>query len=290
MGRKKESASETKAPPAPPPKEEPKEEQAEEPEDPPVVKNLKEIDDKYLELEREYEKEVQEIRKKYQEKQRPLLEERRDVLSKPAEEGKDSKTGTPALVGFWTQALQNHPAFEDQIEEWDQPVLEYLKDITTVDLTDDPSKGFKVSFHFVENPYFSNEELCVEFQSEQESPYTGDTTAKKITASEIKWKPGKDVTVEKIEKKVKGGGAKKAKQKGKTQEEPRDSIFRHFFRTLTPDMEIPGLPLSSQVALHSQGRRSLENSVLLPQATHHGHRILSRAGHQTLFQRFAKKG
>merc|ERR1711865_604867 len=34
------------------------------------------------------------------------------------------------------------------------------------------------------------------------------------------------------------GGAKKAKQK-KEKEEPRDSIFRHFFRTLKPDMPVP---------------------------------------------------
>merc|ERR1712032_1438587 len=54
---------------------------------------------------------------------------------------------------------------------------------------------------------------------------------------EIDWKAGKDVTVEKKEKKVKGGGTKKAKQKGKVTEEPRDSFFRLFFRSVDPEGE-----------------------------------------------------
>merc|ERR1712125_217309 len=56
--------------------------------------------------------------------------------------------------------------------------------------------------------------------------------------AEIDWKPGKNVTVEKVSKKVKGGGAKKNKQK-KEKEEPRPSIFRDFFRSMKPDMDIP---------------------------------------------------
>merc|ERR1712187_306155 len=60
----------------------------------------------------------------------------------------------------------------------------------------------------------------------------------KCDPEKIEWKPGQDVTVEKIAKKVKGGGAKKAKQK-KEKEEPRPSFFRLFFRTLKKDDELP---------------------------------------------------
>jgi nucleosome assembly protein 1-like 1 len=238
MGRKKD-APDAKPEAKPVEKEPEKKEEEEKPEDPPVVKALKEIDDKYLAIEREYEKEVQQIRKKYQEKQQPFLTERAGVLAK-AEDDNEATTGTPALKGFWCQALQNHPAFDQHIEEWDEPVLEYVKDITAVDLEDDATKGFKLVFHFKENPYFSNEELWKEYHTEEGSPYTGETTTKKIVVSEIKWKPGKDVTVEKVAKKVKGGGAKKAKQKAaKATEEPRDSIFRHFFRNMEQGMGIP---------------------------------------------------
>merc|ERR1712070_184518 len=206
-------------------------------EDPPIVKELKVLDDKYLELEREYDKELQVLMKKYSEMQKPIKEERTRVLTTAPPDG--PLVGTPALSGFWATAMKKHPAFESVIEEWDEPVLAYIRDITTNDLDeDDSNKGFRLTFHFTENPYFSNETLEKEYHIEESSPYTQEQEVTLIKASEIQWKDGKDVTVEKVAKKVKGGGAKKAKQK-KEKEEPRDSIFRHFFRTLKPDMPVP---------------------------------------------------
>merc|ERR1712060_330820 len=150
------------------------------------------------------------------------------------------KTGTPALKGFWLQAMKNLSALSDQIEEWDEPVLEYCCDVTTTYLSEtDTNKGFRIEFHFVENPYFDNSILWKEYHTEEESPYTGELEKKEIKVSEINWKAGKNVTVETTKKKVKGGGAKKAKNKGKEKEEPRDSIFRNFFRHLKPDMPVP---------------------------------------------------
>lgn len=210
----------------------------EKPEDTPIVKELKVLDDKYLVIEREYEKEVQALQLKYSERQQPLLEERTKLLV--GEAGAGPLSGTPALAGFWLQACKNHPAMEDSIEEHDEPVLEFLRDITKdyLDKTD-LNKGFRLNFHFVENPYFTNSVITKEYHTEEESPYTGDMAVKEVKASEIDWKPGKDVTVEKVSAKVKGGGAKKQKQKGKEKLEPRDSFFRHFFRSLSPGMPVP---------------------------------------------------
>merc|ERR1711865_1170953 len=118
-------------------------------------------------------------------------------------------------------------------------VLEYLKDITTAPLDiNEMDKGFKIGFHFAKNPYFDAAVLEKEYHTEEDSPYTQELTVTQIKATEIEWNDGKDITVEKVAKKVKGGGAKKAKQK-KEKEEPRESIFRHFFRTLKPDMPVP---------------------------------------------------
>jgi len=204
------------------------------PEDPPIVKQLKEIDDKYLALEREYEKEVEALQKRYTELQAPLLTER----SKKLAEGSDV-TGTPALKGFWSQAMTNVTELEDMIEEWDEPVLEYLKDITKDFLdSNDLSKGFKLMFHFAENPFFENEMLWKEYLIVESSPYTGDHEPTEIKASEIIWREGKDVTVEITKKKVKGGGAKKKKQ-AKEKEEPRASFFRSFFKNMKHGMEVP---------------------------------------------------
>jgi len=237
MGRKKEGASPALEPKEDPKKVAEKDGEEEKEEDPPLVKELKALDDKYLELEREYEKEIQILQKKYTAMQVPILEERTKVLTTNPPDG--PATGTPALSGFWATAMKNHPAFESVIEEWDEPVLEYIRDITKSNIDEnDSNKGFRLTFHFAENPYFSNETLEKEYHVEESSPYTQEVEVTLIKASEIEWKEGKDVTIEKVAKKVKGGGAKKAKQK-KEKEEPRDSVFRHFFRTMKPDMPLP---------------------------------------------------
>merc|ERR1711920_356534 len=72
------------------------------------------------------------------------------------------------------------------------------------------------------------------------SPYTGETVVTEIKGCEIKWKAGKDITFEMVQKKVKGGGAKKKKQaeKGATKE-PRPSFFRSMFRDLNADGPLP---------------------------------------------------
>mmetsp|Transcript_14129 Transcript_14129/g.22475 ORF Transcript_14129/g.22475 Transcript_14129/m.22475 type:complete len:352 (+) Transcript_14129:98-1153(+) len=236
MGRKKTDAEPVKEVKK---AEEPEEEEVE---DSKIVKDLKEADDKYLAIEREYEKALQEVQRKYTEKQAPLLEQRMKLLTDTAaaESDADKKLGTPACKGFWLQAMKNLPALEDQIEEWDEEVLEYCCDVKKSYLDEsDLQKGYKLAFHFVENPFFTNDVLWKEYYTEEGSPYTGEIDTTEIKASEISWKDGKDVTVEVVKKKVKGGGAKKSKQKGKESEEPRDSLFRGFFRNMKPDMEVP---------------------------------------------------
>ncbi|CAE7247223.1 NAP1 [Symbiodinium necroappetens] len=150
-----------------------------------------------------------ELQKQYSAKQQPFIDQRTQILTNiAAAEGEEAKaSGTPALRGFWKEAMKNLPALEEHIEEWDEPVLDYCKDITKAWLDEaDISKGFKLIFHFVENPYFTNTELWKEYHVEEASPYTGEVSAKEIKAAEIDWNAGKNVTVEKVAKKVKGGG------------------------------------------------------------------------------------
>jgi|EP00927_Polykrikos_kofoidii_P003266 nucleosome assembly protein 1-like 1 len=208
-------------------------------EDSPLIKELKGWEDKYLELEKEYAAEVHKLQLAFEAKQKPLLEERAKRLA--VKEDNSGDAGTPAIPGFWTEALKNHPAFEDEIQEWDEPVLAYLKDITFEQLSAEKSykEGYKVHFHFETNPYFEPELLTKTYQLEEVCPFRGEDTLKEITSTEVSWKPGKDVTIEKVQKKVKGGGAKKNKQKGKEKEEPRDSFFRKFFRNLKGGDPLP---------------------------------------------------
>ena len=59
------------------------------------------------------------------------------------------------------KALRNHPAFEEEIEEWDEPVLEYLSDIkkensrvVVLVLVEDLAGS--LSFNFTSYAQFSN--------------------------------------------------------------------------------------------------------------------------------------
>jgi len=241
------------------------EEPEEGPEDPPIVKQLKEIDDEYLKLEKEYERECYKLLLQYSEKQRPLLEKRKKLLLE-AEEGAAPETGTPALSGFWLRAMQNHPAFDDVIQEWDEPVLTYLQDIERIlmDAGDDEedsdkSKCFKLVFRFGENPYFENTELEKEYNLKMVNPYCGEVEVESIKCSTIEWKRGKDVTVERVAKKVKGGGAKKAKAKKAGKEEWRPSFFRDFFRNLTHDTELAEDAREMAMGLAGEGDEDEDN-------------------------------
>jgi len=201
---------------------------------PEIVIKLEELDDKYLELQKQYDKEVAALAQKYTEKQQPFLDKRTQALSK----GNDDASGTPGCPGFWLQAIQNCGQLKDVIEEHDEPVLKYLKDVAKEDLDkEDQEKGYVLKFTFVANPYFEQTELKLEVHYGETNPYNQQYGVKKVVSTEIQWKEGKDVTVEKVAKKVKGGGAKKAKQKGKETIEPRNSFFRQIFRNMSEDDE-----------------------------------------------------
>jgi nucleosome assembly protein 1-like 1 len=202
-----------------------------------VLEKLKEFDDQYLASEKEYEVELAALQTKYEKLWFPLLKERAAKLA-----AGDAKAGcgTPAIKGFWTQALKKSDAFRDLVEEYDEPALDAIKDITYEWLDDKGKTGWKLHFHFAENEFLSNEVVTKTYHTEQANEWDTSLEYTKIELKEpIAWKEGKNLTVELQQKKVKGGGKKKAKAKNKVEEVPRPSFFRHFFKNLGPDAELP---------------------------------------------------
>jgi template-activating factor I len=59
---------------------------------------------------------------------------------------------------------------------------------------DDVKTGYRISFHFKENPYFSNDVITKEFHLAAENS-TADFT-QSSTSTPIKWKEGKDLLQE----------------------------------------------------------------------------------------------
>ncbi|CAE7777213.1 Nucleosome assembly protein [Symbiodinium microadriaticum] len=155
---------------------------------PPIVLELKRLDDEMLAVQKEYEKEVQKLKRQFQAQQAPFIEARDKVLSEK-EGSEDPVTGTPALKGFWVQALLNHPAFEDEVESYDIPVLEFLRTIEAEDLDkEDAEKGFRLIFHFAENPYFTDSSLSQEYHMHEPNRYNGEVKVKQLKGSSPNWK------------------------------------------------------------------------------------------------------
>jgi len=201
--------------------------------DTPCIIALKEIDDQFLARRKAFEEETFALQTKYEKEFKEFWDKRRDIL---AEGTAEVSVGTPACPGFWYRALKNVPELQDDIEEWDEDVLNSLKDITYKWLDDKGHDGFTLTFHFAENKYFSNPTLQKVYHTKEISQYTDTLDVVKVDASEINWRDGMDVTVETKKKKKSGGGKKK---KDKTTTEPRPSFFRSFFRKLGPEEEIP---------------------------------------------------
>ena len=97
-------------------------------------------------------------------------------------------------------------------------------------------KSFKVVFHWEENEFFENKTLTVTFRAEPMNQWTEDLDVIKIECDEIKWKPEKNVIMETVQVKKKKG--RKGKATTSTVQRKRASVFRWFFRSLEPDVEL----------------------------------------------------
>lgn len=201
-------------------------------------------DDEYMSLEKEYQKKWVDLQQQFEKKQQVWLDKRTEYLS--SGEGKIEK--------FWLKALQNFPALEDEIKEWDEEPLSFLTNIKKEDLPDESGlnqKGFKLIFEFAENPFFENKTLVRVFHTICESEYVNENTIDFLEMEEdINWKAGKDVTVHKVTKKA-GGKKKGNKGPAKTVEEPRPSFFRTFFRTINLEKQDPE-ELMDLIQMHMQ--------------------------------------
>lgn len=113
------------------------------------------------------------------------------------------------IEGFWLSALQNGRRTGATIEEHDEPVLKFLSDVRLSYLDD--FAGFKLSFVFETNPYFTNAQLEKTFHI----PFMlgggrlgSDPTIDKIVGCDINWLPGKNVTEKEVKKTQKKKGKK----------------------------------------------------------------------------------
>jgi len=82
-----------------------------------------------------------------------------------------------------------HPGISTLLTDEDQTVLSHLKDVDVQDIEDATRLGFRIIFTFETNEWFENEQIWKELTRATEED--SETVS---TASEIKWKEGKDLT------------------------------------------------------------------------------------------------
>lgn len=161
----------------------------------------------------------------------------------------DMDENTKGIPKFWMHTLRNanEEALMGLIEPHDEPVLEYLTDIT-VALSQPNNSSFTLSFQFAPNPFFSNTVLTKEYQlredPEADSPleYDGPEIIS-CKGCQIDWKAGKDVTKQTVPvKKLKPKKGSKSPEKKLTKEVKVESFFNFFSPPEVPegkDGEIP---------------------------------------------------
>ncbi|KAJ9601615.1 hypothetical protein L9F63_000223 [Diploptera punctata] len=158
-------------------------------------KALEEIDACQNEIDALNEKASEEIlvvEQKYNKLRKPYFDKRNDIIKR--------------IPNFWVTAFVNHPQISAILEEDEEDCLHYLTKLE-VEEFDDIKSGYRINFHFEENPYFENDVLTKEFHLGSSGDPASQSTA-------IRWKDGHDLT--KKSKDKSGGKGRKRFMEQKT--------------------------------------------------------------------------
>ncbi|KZT50627.1 NAP-domain-containing protein [Calocera cornea HHB12733] len=184
------------------------------------VEGLKGIQVEHTELQAKYHQEMLELEKKYNTLSEPLYKRRLAIIEGEAEptdkevesgvesskkeededifdEEESKKKGegddVKGIPEFWLTALRNHVGISELITDRDEAALHHLTDITLSYLTS-PAPGYKLSFHFSPNEFFTNAVLDKTYHYKEEVSYLGDWLYDHAEGTVIDWKEDKDLT------------------------------------------------------------------------------------------------
>uniref|UniRef100_A0A673V9E1 SET nuclear proto-oncogene n=1 Tax=Suricata suricatta TaxID=37032 RepID=A0A673V9E1_SURSU len=116
--------------------------------------------------------EILKIEQKYNKLRQPFFQRRSEAIA--------------SIPHFWATTFVNHPQVSALLEKEDEEVLRYLARVEVMEFEDIKS-GYRIDLYFDENPYFENKVLSREFRLNENGEPSSEFT-------EIKWKPGKDLT------------------------------------------------------------------------------------------------
>ena len=188
--------------------------------------------------------EIKALEKKYKPVFDKLTDLRRQVVTgaleapeefKVEEEGEEGEQAedVSGIPDFWLVALCNCELIEELISQKDAEILGSLVDVRCEDILDEDGdeEGYKLTFEFADQEFFSNKELTLKICASTEN---GMLNVDELEGTEIKWKSdAKNPTIKVMKKKQKPG----AKGKPATKKEPVDSFFNLFSPPDITDME-----------------------------------------------------
>lgn len=219
------------------------------------INGLKGVQAEHAKLEASFQEEILALEKKYLQKYQPLYDRRAQIVAgslEPSEEEvnvgledeeEDEKeesaeeteeTSTDADVQgvpeFWLTAMRNVISLSEMITARDEEALKHLADIR-MSYLDKP--GFKLTFTFSQNDFFTNEVLSKTYYYQEEAGYGGDFVYDHADGDEISWKEGKDLTVRYETKKQRNKNTKQTRVVKKTV--PVESFFNFFKPPSVPE-------------------------------------------------------
>lgn len=154
--------------------------------------------------------EILQAEQKFNKLRKPHFEKRNAVIER--------------IPNFWVTAFVNHPQISAILDEDEEECLQFMTKVE-VEEFEDIKSGYKICFHFKENPYFSNKVLSKEFHlGTSAEDEIGDPTSK---STEVSWSEGKDLV-------AKANEAQKASAGSKRQ---MAALSRTFFQWFTDNTD-----------------------------------------------------
>jgi len=162
-----------------------------------AIEQIDEVQNEIDRLNEQASEEILKVEQKYNKLRQPHFLKRSELIAK--------------IPNFWVTAFVNHPQVSALLNEEDEEALQYLTKVEVQEFEDIKS-GYKINFHFEQNPYFENSVLTKEFHLKDSGEATTDGTT-------IQWKPGKDLT---------SGSSQEAKAGRKRSHMDQETFFAWF--------------------------------------------------------------
>ncbi|CCG84381.1 protein of unknown function [Taphrina deformans PYCC 5710] len=216
------------------------------------INGLKGVQAEHAKLEAKFQEEILALEKKYLGKYQPLYDRRAQIVAgsiEPTEdeinvglENQDEEENTAetpesadsstvsGIPEFWLTSMRNVVSLSEMITARDE---EALKSVTDIRMSYLDKPGFRLTFTFAKNDFFSNDVLTKTYYYQEEAGYGGDFVYDHADGDEIKWNNDKDLTVRYETKKQRNKNTKQTRVVKKTV--PVESFFNFFKPPAVPE-------------------------------------------------------